>query len=324
LNSKTLLDKIEQMIAEGNSLGMEMAETLLSEEIALEPLLELANRVRREYSGNEMALCSIVNGKSGKCSEDCKFCAQSIHYDTGVETYNRLSVEEILESAREMEREGVRRFSIVTSGRDLTDEDLEWLEPIYKTLKQETNMDICASHGMLSESQAVRLKRAGVTTYHHNLETSRRHYEAICTTHAYEERIETIEACQRAGLRVCSGGIFGIDETEKDRLEMAFELRTLGVDSVPVNFLMPIKGTPMALNTLPSAESILRMLAIYRLILPSAEIRYAGGRALLGTRAKDGFCGGVNGALSGNYLTTVGNSVAQDKAMVTELGFKLV
>ncbi|GAU77993.1 biotin synthase BioB [Fusibacter sp. 3D3] len=318
-----MIKKIERRILQGDSIDRSEAVSLLDDAVSLSALMASANRIRIERAGNKLALCSIINGKSGQCSEDCKFCAQSVHYETGVDTYEKMSIESIVETAKTLEHEGVHRFSIVTSGRALHERDLNWLLEAYRILRQVTALELCASHGMLTPQQAEKLKQAGVSTYHHNLETSRAHYKAVCTTHSYEERIETIKSCQNVGLKVCSGGIFGIDETDEDRIEMAFELKKLEIKSVPVNFLMPIPGTPMALNQLPSPECILRMLAIYRMILPEAEIRFAGGRAYLGELAKNGFQGGVNGALSGNYLTTVGNTIAQDIELVKSLGFYL-
>lgn len=318
-----MLKKIENKILKGDSIHYNEAVMLLEDSISLESLMASANRIRIKYAGSKIALCSIINGKSGQCSEDCKFCAQSIHYETGVDIYEQMPIEKIVEMAKALEHEGVHRFSIVTSGRALHQQDLIWLLEAYQTLRRETHLELCASHGMLTLEQAEKLKQAGVMTYHHNLETSRKHYAGVCTTHSYEERIETIRHCQRVGLKVCSGGIFGIDETDEDRIEMAFELKKLEIKSVPINFLMPIPGTPMALNALPPPEHILRMLAIYRMILPDAEIRFAGGRAYLGEFVKKGFQGGVNGVLSGNYLTTVGNTIAQDIELVKSLGFEL-
>ena len=318
-----MLKKIENKISQGDLIQYDEAVMLLENSISLEALMASANRIRTKYAGNKLSLCSIVNGKSGQCSEDCKFCAQSIHYETGVDVYEQMPIKKIVETAKTLENEGVHRFSIVTSGRALDQQDLLWLIEAYQALKKETHLELCASHGMLTLEQAEKLKQAGVTTYHHNLETSRAHYASVCTTHSYEERIETIKNCQKVGLKVCSGGIFGIDETDEDRIKMAFELRKLEVKSVPINFLMPIPGTPMALNEMPSPERILRMLAIYRMILPDAEIRFAGGRAYLGDLVQEGFQGGVNGALSGNYLTTVGNTTIQDIELVKSLGFEL-
>ncbi|MBF4695344.1 biotin synthase BioB [Fusibacter ferrireducens] len=318
-----MLKAIEDKILRGDAILYSEAVMLLEDSIALEALMASANRIRIERAGHKLALCSIINGKNGQCSEDCKFCAQSVHYETGVDVYEQMPIDKIVETAKSLEKEGVKRFSIVTSGRSLHPQDMSWLLEAYRALKRETELELCASHGMLTLEQAKVLKAIGVTTYHHNLETSRSHYADVCTTHSYEARIETIKNCQRAGLKVCSGGIFGIDETDVDRIDMAFELKKLEIKSVPINFLMPISGTPMALNELPSPERILRMLAIYRMILPDAEIRFAGGRAYLGELVKRGFQGGVNGALSGNYLTTVGNTIAQDMALIRSLGFEV-
>lgn len=319
-----MLKHIEKRLMDGEEITFYEAIDLFEANIELKALLKLADKIREFYMGNNIVMCSIVNGKSGNCSEDCHFCAQSIRYNTNILTYDKMKTSDILERAKELEDEGVQRFSIVTSGKKLEEADLEWLTDAYYQIREKTSLDLCASHGMLTTLQAQMLKEAGVKRYHHNLETSRRHYPNICTTHEYDDRINTILNCQSVGLDICSGGIFGIGETHEDRIEMAFELKALGVKAVPINLLMPIKGTPLERAESLMPELVLRTLAIYRLILPCSEIRYAGGRAYLVDYIEKGFRGGVNGVLTGNYLTTTGGSVKTDKLLVESLGYKII
>jgi len=286
-------------------------------------LLSAADQLREEHFDQQFHLCTIVNGKSGKCSEDCKFCAQSVHYQTGAETYDLIDEDEMMVVAHEAMAAGVHCFSIVTSGRALTDELLEKLTPLYRRLKAETSLNLCASHGMLTQVQARQLKALGVSTYHHNLETSRGHYPAVCTTHDYEVRIATIKYCQNVGLNVCSGGIIGIGEKMHDRIEMFMTLRELGVKSIPINILMPVDGTPMAFNIPVDNDEILRTLAMARLILKEASIRIAGGRLKLGDDIGRALKGGINALMVGNYLTTVGNHMVQDIEMISAMGYRL-
>lgn len=290
---------------------------------SLEALFEGANKIREKFVGKKVDLCAIVNGKSGKCSENCKYCAQSAHYNTNVKEYPLLEHEEILPKALEAEAKGVTRFSIVTSGRGISNEELRKLTEIYRKLKKETKLELCASHGIISYEQAQSLKESGVSTYHHNLETSRRYYPNICTTHTYEDRINTIKNAQKAGLHICCGGIIGMGETPEDRVMMFFDIKELGARSVPINILNPIKGTPLENRKVLSPIEILKTIAVSRYILPKAYIRYAGGRTALGEKQIQGFKAGVNAALVGDYLTTVGNKIEEDKQMIRQVGLEV-
>ncbi|MGL4969267.1 MAG: biotin synthase BioB, partial [Fusobacteriaceae bacterium] len=205
------------------------------------------------------------------------------------------------------------------------EEERDKLEKIYRVLKKITSLHLCASHGIIDYETAEILKSSGVETYHHNLETSRTFYEEICTTHQYQERVETCQNARRAGMKICSGGIFGLGESRRDRIEMAFELKELQADSVPINILTPIEGTPLALEKANyiSPQEIVKTMAIYRFILPQAVIRYAGGRQLLGEYEKIGLRAGINGALTGNYLTTTGSTVERDIEILKEAGFEI-
>lgn len=285
-------------------------------------LLAMADKIRQKFTDNEVDCCAIINGRSGRCPENCKFCAQSAHYNTGVEEYSLLAEDEIVAAAKKAKAAGAVRFSIVTSGRGQSKTDD--FQNICKTLiriKKEVGIEICASLGILTEEQAVELKKIGVTRYHSNIETAPSHFSEICSTHNYEDKMFTIRNAQKAGLRVCSGGIFGLNETPEQRVEMAFELKRLCIDSVPLNLLTPIAGTPFENNKDLAPLEILRAYAVFRFILPKALIRTAGGREVnLRDLQALALNGGLNGIMVGGYLTTGGRSTEADKQMIKDLG----
>lgn len=286
-------------------------------------LCEGANRLREHFQGNKADLCAIINGRSGRCSEDCKFCAQSGHHNTGIAEYDFLDREVILEDCKRHEAEGVHRYSIVTAGRTLEGKDFEKAVAAYRAMKKECGIDLCASHGLLTEEDYIVLKEAGVARYHENIETSRRNFPNICTTHTYEDKIRCIRLAKKAGLEVCSGGIIGMGETWEDRIDMAFSLSELKVDSIPINALMPIKGTPLEKNPSVTEEELLRTIAIFRYINPEADIRLAAGRAIMYHSGERAFQSGANATITGNMLTTSGNNIKQDVEMLQRLGFDL-
>ncbi|MBX7364906.1 biotin synthase BioB [Clostridium chauvoei] len=288
-----------------------------------EVLYKSADTIREKLAGSKIDLCSIINGKSGKCSEDCSYCAQSIHFKTGVTEYKLLSYEEIKAQAKENEKEGVDRFSIVTSGKGLVGEDFKSVVGYYKRLNDECNISLCASHGILNEDFLAKLTEVGVKRYHHNLETSRGYYKKICTTHSYDERVNTIKEAKKVGLEICSGGIIGLGESREDRIDMAIELRKLEVLSIPVNALMAIKGTPLEKQEALSEEEILRTIAVFRFINPKANIRLAAGRSLLNNNGDKAFKAGANATITGNLLTTCGNKICDDRKMIKALGLKV-
>lgn len=318
--------KIIETIAAGGELSfdqaLEFASAARDHEETLQQLLTGADQIRRQLHGADFDLCSIVNARSGKCSENCKFCAQSAHYDVAVETYNLVDGEKAVVLAHENEEAGVGRFSLVTAGHHVTGKDLrEQFAPIYARLQQETAMSLCASMGFLTRERAGFLYSMGVRRYHCNLETCRSYFPEVCTTHTWEEKVETLRIARAAGMELCSGGILGLGESFRQRLELAFELRELKVDSVPLNILMPIANTPFAKLEPLSETDVLIAVAMFRLILPEAVIRIAGGRNHLGERQARFFTSGANGAIVGNYLTTSGNGLAEDIAMLRSLGF---
>ena len=287
----------------------------------LKELCEGADQIRKALVGDKVDLCSIINGRSGRCSEDCKYCAQSAHNHTDCEVYDFLPEEKIVEACKMNESEGVDRFSIVTAGKALTGEEFEKAIHAYETMKQECKIDLCASMGFLSEEQLHRLHEAGVTSYHHNIETSRRNFPNVCTTHTYEMKLETLKKVKAEGLHVCSGGIIGMGETWEDRLDMAISLAEIGVDSIPINALMPIPGTPMEGLPQLTEEEILRTIAFFRYINPNAYIRLAAGRALLKNDGEAAFCAGASATITGNMLTTAAcATIRSDRKMLEELG----
>ena len=279
-----------------------------------------ADHIRRHYKGDHVDLCSIINGRSGKCTEDCKFCAQSAHHCTGINEYGFLDSAAILEECLHNEQRGVHRFSIVTAGRTLTETDFKKAEKAYKLLSENSCMSLCASHGLLTLEQFIKLKEAGVSRYHANIETSKRYFPYICTTHTYDDKIACIRRAQQAGLEVCSGGIIGMGETWEDRIDMAVSLSELGVRSVPINALMPIKGTPLENNEHLSSDDILRTVAIFRFILPTADIRLAAGRNLMENCGSKAFLSGCDATITGDMLTTSGNDIKGDIEMLNKMG----
>lgn len=299
--------------------ALELTRLQAREEIL--ELVERANQVRAEYRGNSVDLCSIVNAKSGGCEEDCAFCAQSAHHNADVSVYPMKSVEEIVAHAKAAEEAGAHRFCIVTKGRTLPPADFEVALRATERIAAETSLERCASMGLLDDDRAKALKKAGLCRYNHNLETARSFYPNICTTHTYEDRVATIMALKRAGIETCVGGILNMGESEQQRVELAFELRELEPNSVPLNFLNPRPGTPLASRPVMPALEAVKYIAIFRLVMPKSIIRLAGGRPeTLGDMQELGFKAGADGLLIGNYLTTIGRDPSEDLALLRKLG----
>lgn len=298
-------------------------EALVLYDQPLEELCREADKLRRHFCSDGFDICTIINGKSGRCSENCRFCAQSSHHTTGAMEYPLLPAEDIVAQAKINDEQGVLRYSIVTSGKRLSDGEIDRMCEAVRRVKAETGISVCISFGLLNEAQYRKLKEAGVTRVHNNLETSRRNFPNICTTHTFGDKVNAIRAAQAAGLSVCSGGIMGLGETVEDRIDMALTLRDLGIKSVPVNMLNPIPGTPLAEKEKLTAEDMRRIVAVYRFLLPDASIRLAGGRGLLGDKGRGCFLSGANAAISGDMLTTAGITVETDKKLLKELGYEV-
>jgi len=322
---REFIKSIEKNVLGGQNISFDEAMKLaeIEEKEDIVELCNSANKVREFFCGKDVDLCTIMNAKSGRCTEDCKFCAQSAFYKTNVDEYGLVSKEDAINLARENEKEGVNRFSLVTSGRGPTVSDFDKILDIYEELNREMKIDLCASLGILGYEQLLELRKKGITMYHHNLETSREYYENICTTHSYDERIDTINVAKKAGMVICSGGIIGLGESLRDRINLAFELRDLGVKSIPVNVLNPVKGTPLENAESLSQEEILKTIAIIRVVNPKALIRLAGGRNRIDEFGKNCFNAGANATITGNYLTTSGNKIKDDMKMLSELNLEV-
>ncbi len=308
---------------EGRGASAEEAR-FLAESVPLPALMEQAEKIRERFFGKTVSLCAIVNARSGACSEDCRFCAQSAHYETGAPAHPLLEPKNILDAAKRMSDSGVASFGIVTSGPSATGRELEQVASAVESISSKTGFAACASLGKLGEDQLRFLKSRGLKRYHHNLETSRDFFPSVCTTHTWDERVETIKMAKKAGLEVCAGGLFGMGETWEDRIDMALSLRELGVHSVPINFLHPVHGTPLGNRQSLTPEEGLRIIALYRFILPKATIRICGGRiTTLRERQNEMFRAGANAVMTGNYLTTPGVDSAEDRAMIRDLGLRI-
>lgn len=286
-----------------------------------ESLYKGADMIRAHFVGDKVDLCSIINGRSGRCPEDCKYCAQSAHHNTDCEIYDFLPQEQIIDACKLNEREGVDRFSIVTAGRALTGEEFDKAIAAYREMNKSCNIGLCASMGFVSAEQLHRLHEAGVTSYHHNIETSRRNFPNICTTHTYDDKLATLKLIKAEGMYVCSGGIIGMGEDFYDRIDMALDLAEAGADSIPINTLMPIKGTPLENQPMLSEEEIMRTIALFRYINPTADIRLAAGRALLTNDGEKALQAGASASITGDMLTTVAcATIRSDKEMIKKIG----
>ena len=306
---------------EGRSLSSTEINTLIHTPIdEIFSMMAGADMLRRHFFDNKIHLCAITNAKSGRCSEDCRFCSQSKFVDTNIDIYPLKKAEGLKAEMEEMRPTPVNRFSMVTSGRGLSKEEIK---EVCKTGPEAKDLKLCASLGILDVEDFENLKKAGITRYHHNLETARSLFDHICTTHSYDERIQTIKNAQKAGMSICSGGIFGVGETMEQVVELAMDLAELDVDAVPMNFLTPIEGTPMADMAPLSPMECLKTIALMRYLLPQKEILVCGGR-MLNLKQLQGlvFFAGASGIMTGNYLTTQGNQLEQDMELLKDLGLE--
>jgi biotin synthase len=315
------IQRLVERVLGGGELTGDEALRLAEGDSPLEELAAGALMLREAYAGRTVEFCSIVNARSGRCPNDCTFCAQSAGYETGAPVHGLLDAGEIVAAARDAAACGASRFSVVTSGRALGDADFERACEAVAAVAALGTVGACASLGLLTAERARRLKAAGLTRYHHNLETSERFYPQVCTTQPYAAKLETLRAARASGLEVCSGGIFGLGESWADRIDIAMALRGLNVASVPVNFLVPIAGTPLEAEPMLPAEEALRIIAVLRFLLPRTSVRICGGReAVLGERQDEIFSTGADAAMIGNYLTTLGRPPEDDLAMADALG----
>lgn len=316
-----MTENLKSKVINGYPVTKQEALSLFDEDI--DKLTLYADEIRKKFCGDSFDVCSIINGKSGRCSEDCKYCAQSAYYKTNVREYPLLSANSIVSEALHNYNKRIARFSIVTSGRKLSDDEISGVCGVYKKIKETCRIKLCASHGLLSYEQLVKLKESGVSRYHCNIETSKKNFSSVCTTHTYEDKINTIKNAKKAGLEVCSGCIIGMGETAEDRVDIMFDLRKMDIKSVPVNVLNPIKATPYENNAVLTDDEVRRTIAVFRFVLPKAMIRLAGGRELLSNKGKNMFGCGANATISGDMLTTQGISIDEDIKTISQLGFKV-
>ena len=315
----TTLSELTQKILNGYRLkrgdDLELFKTC-----DLDGLERGAGAIQKRYRRNHVDLCSIINGRSGRCPEDCKYCAQSACHRTDVKEYGFLPIDEIYAAAKKNQEAGLNRFAVVTAGRALTGAEFDKAIAAFEKMKKELSIGLCASMGFLSAEQFRRLKKAGVTSYHHNIETSKRFFPYICTTHTYDDKIREIKLAQSEGLRVCSGGIIGMGETWDDRLDMAISLSELNIRSIPINVLMPIPGTALEHQPRISGDDAMRTIAFFRYINPEADIRLAAGRKVLPENGAVAFRSGASATITGDMLTTSGTTIKGDFAILKSLG----
>jgi len=316
----SMLNDLSAKVLNGENLNYEEAKKLLDiDGDEVYDLMFLAHKIKLKFVKAGSELCAIIPGKVGKCSENCKFCAQSVYHKTKIEV-KKIDRKKIIQKAIEVEAYGVQRYSIVNSGYAPTAGEFDEILDIYSEIKTRTKLKLCASLGVIDEEKAKKLRGAGVTRYHHNVETSRKFYPKICTTHSYDKRFETINAVKSACMEICCGGIISLGETWDDKLNMAFEIRDLNPDSVPINILTPIPGTPLENQKVMSPMEIFKTIAIFRFVMPKVSIRIAGGRL---TALKDLqvllFLAGADAMITGDYLTTYGRNIPDDVEMIKHL-----
>jgi len=325
MKKREMFDEYARRVTGGGRLCRdETAEILATPKEEVFHLLASANDVRRHFKDDRVDFCGIVNVKSGACPEDCAFCAQSVHHDTDAPVYPLMEINEVLKRARAAEAAGANKLSFVTSGPGVeTEEEFERVCDSISAITRETSLDRCASLGALDREQLERLKAAGLQSLHHNIETAESHFDSICSTHSYSDRIRTVGLAKKVGFYVCSGGIFGMGESAEQRIEMAFALRELDVDSVPLNFLNPIPGTKLEKAEPLSALDILKTIGMFRFVLPDKDIRVCGGRERnLRSLQPLMYVAGANCAMLGNYLTTPGRDSSEDLEMIADLGLR--
>lgn len=324
---RAFIDQLKSRVLAGEQVRPDEALRLdsIQDSEELDFLLNAAHQIRAQFCPVQADLCSLVNAKSYLCSEDCSFCSQSSHYHTGVKRYPLMKPEEVLEKARACEAGGVQSFCVVTSGETLNDGEFEQVLATFRLLSEKTNLRLDGSLGSLTAGQIRELRSAGLRRFNHNLQCSREFYPKIVSTHTYDERTKTLKFLAENGVEICSGGILGMGETEEDRIRLAFELKPYGLHCLPINILNPRPGTPLEGRPAIDPAKVIKAIAIFRFIHPKANIKLAGGRELnLGVYFQEkALCGGANGLVVGGYLTTAGNPLAEDLAMLERCGSAL-
>jgi len=318
-----MIETLKQRVLNGGKLTYDEAVELTKVEDK-QALYDAANEIRKQFCGNTMDLCSITNAKSGKCPQNCKWCSQSRHYSTNVDEYEIVDEKTAIKEAVDNSKKGVKRHSLVTSGRRVYDKTLDNLIPIYKKIKEETDISLCASMGLIDKSQLKRLRdEVGIEHYHCNLETAPSYFSEVVTSHTQEEKILTIKAAKELDIKICSGGIIGMGETMEHRVELAVTLRDLDVQSIPLNLLTPVEGTPLENAEPLTEEEVLTTIAVFRFLNPKANLRFAGGRIQIKDYQDKALQAGISAALTGDYLTTSGSDINDDLRDFKKAGFSI-
>ena len=317
------IEKMMEKVLAGKNISFEEAQTLLST-TDIQTLARCANIITRKFNGDIVDMESLINAKSGSCPEDCSFCAQSAFYDTGISKYSLLPIEKLVERAKNAKEGGSTSFCLVCAYRSAPEKDFEQLCESISQIKNRVGIEVNVSLGFMTFERALKLKSIGVKRYNHNLETAKSYFSQICRTHEYEDRVNTAKIVKEAGLELCCGGIIGMGESHLQRLELAFSLADLNPDEVPINILIPQKGTPLMFNNNLTNDDIVKTIAVWRFIMPKTILKIAGGREVhLEDNGKYILQGGANGIISGGYLTTGGNKHNKDIEMIKEIGLKV-
>jgi biotin synthase len=315
-----LIDFCMNKVISGESISFEEAGKLLCSQDILS-LAYSANVITRKFNGDSIDVESLLNAKSGKCPEDCSFCAQSSFYNTKISKYPLLPKQVVIVRAKEAERQGASSFCLVCAYRSPPEEEFRQICDTIEALKKEVRIDINASLGFMTSERARKLKSLGIKRYNHNLEASDSFFSQICKTHDFADRVKTAKIVKEAGLELCCGGIIGMGETVKQRIELAFALAALNPDEVPINILIPNEGTPMAQIDTITPEEAIRTIAVWRFIMPKVILKLAGGREVhFSDNGRMALRAGANGIISGGYLTTGGNEMSKDLNMIHEIG----
>jgi len=320
----TEIKQVAERVLEGGAIAFDEARRFIEFD-TWPDVLELAaeaTRIREKFTGGEVDLCALVNAKAGQCAEDCGFCSQSGHHNTGISTYPLMDPDRIVERAHQAKDFGAKRFCIVTATRGLSDKDLPVLCEAVRRVKEEVGLVPECSLGFVTDEQLQALKAAGMTRYNHNLETAESNFPNICTTHTYQDRLNTLKQLRRQGLEICSGGILGLGESREERIQLAFALAELDVECAPINVLNPRPGTPLEKTTPPDPLEVIKTIAVFRFILPKSKLELGGGREVnLRDFQSLAFLAGANSLIIGGYLTTNGRQPSNDMRLLQDLGF---